>query len=289
MVRIKRPAGSSTVEFLLAFPIIIFFGFVCVQIGILWHAKFALTHAALIAARSASVSHGSDAAIRDGLIRGLLPLYAKTKELSSLAGGLMATNLEVAQGFAGGWLSWEVISPTRQSFMDWGQPADSVLSPGAAYGETEISFNGMTGLSTRLMPRSGISRWSGGLAVGSASEQTLLEANTLKLVLRAGIPLKMPIAGRLLARALALYSGCSAFWSEQKIDRVGLASFGSGADASGFSSAIECRALAARDSSGAWSPRWPLTVSATIQMQSNARASLMKLRDRQQSPYLSPP
>ena len=119
-----------------------------------------------------------------------------------------------------------------------------------------------------------------GLPVGSASGQTLIDANNLKVYFQVGIPLRLPVAGKLLAKTLALWQGCG--WSfNPPDDRLGLVNFGSGATPSLLSSSVECRSLAARDLSGDWRPRWPVGASAIIQMQSNARQSLMVLRDRQ--------
>jgi len=274
-----RPSGASLVEGLLALPIVVFTAFVVIQIGLLWHAKYAITHAAHVAARHASVHHGSDAAIRDGLVVGLMPLVGRSKELGGVSTALFQSAAEVTQGLAMGWIRWQVISPTRQSFLDWGVPGDPVLSPGSAAHEREIPSVALMGLSQRRIPRSGIASTVSGLPVGVASGQTLLEANHLKINLRVGIPLQMPLVGKLLGRSLAWWSGCG--WSmAPPSDRVGLLDFGVGAQASPFAASIECRALAARDASGTWRPRWPVETAVVIQMQSNARQSLMVLGDR---------
>jgi hypothetical protein len=94
----------SMVESLLALPVLLFFGFVIVQVGLLWHAKFALTHAALVAAQQGSLSHGSHQAIRDGVIRGLFPLFGRAKAPSELGPELLRASLEVSRGIALGWI-----------------------------------------------------------------------------------------------------------------------------------------------------------------------------------------
>ena len=122
-------------------------------------------------------------------------------------------------------------------------------------------------------------RHLGNLPVGVVSEQTLLEANTLKLRLQFGVPLNMPIVGPLLDRSLALWSGCGWLNSSRK-ETIGLVNYGHGANVSMLSPSIECRSLAARDLQGRWKPRWPIQVFASVAMQSNARRSIMALRDR---------
>lgn len=274
------PRGFSAIETLIALPILLMLVFSVVQIGLLWHAKFAISHAAMVAARHASVNHGNQSAIRDGLVQGLMPLLSKSQRLSDMTTALFRSGTELAVGLSSGWIYWEIISPTRQSFSDWGRPADVTDSPDASRNDIEIPSSPMPALATRLMPRSGVKQWAGGLPVGSDSGQTLVDANTLKLFLKVGIPLSMPIAGKLLARSLALWSGCG--WQVTNAhDRVGLVNFGHGVNPTILSPSIECRALAARDLHGNWKPRWPVAAAAVVTMQSNARQSVMQLRDRQ--------
>jgi hypothetical protein len=285
--RIKPPSqspwGMSMVESLLALPILFFFGLVIVQIGLLWHAKFALTNAAMIAAQQGSFSNGSHQAIRDGVIRGLFPLFGRAKTPAELGSELLKSSLEVSRGIALGWIRWEVLSPTQQSFQDWGERADPLLSPGASLSDTEIPAHGVAGLADRRKPKTGVLEFYQGLPVGIASGQTLLEANNLKVYLQVGIPLQMPMAGQLMARALSLWAGCG-FGLTRPSRPIGLIEFGKDADPSRFHPSIQCRALSNFDDQGRWVPRWPVSASALVQMQSNARKSLMVLRDRQQSP-----
>ncbi len=277
--RSDGPQGFSILESLLALPILIFLLFVLIQVGLLWHAKFALQHAVVVAARHASVSHGSDNSIRDGLVQGLAPLVGRSNSLSGIPSSVFRSGGELTEGLALGWLRWEVLSPTRQSFQDWGKPADRYLSPGAGAGEIEIPSAPLPALALRAIPASGVQRHLGNLPVGVVSEQTLLEANTLKLRLQFGVPLNMPIVGPLLARSLALWSGCGWLNSSRK-ETIGLVNYGHGANVSMLSPSIECRSLAARDLQGRWKPRWPIQVFASVAMQSNARRSIMALRDR---------
>ncbi len=275
----KKPEGFSVLEMLIALPILIFAFFVLIQIGLLWHAKFSLQHAVVVAARHASVLHGSDHSIRDGFVQGLMPLIGRSTALSGVPSSLFRSGAEVTEGLAMGWLRWEVLSPTRQSFQDWGKPVDPHLSPGASAGEIEIPSAPLPALALRAMPVSGVSRYSGGLPVGVASGQTLLDANTLRLRLQFGVPLNMPVAGPLIAGSLSLWSGCG--WPDITTRRmIGPLKYGHSAQPSALSASVQCRSLAARDLQGRWKPRWPLEVFADIAMQSSARRSQMVLKDR---------
>jgi hypothetical protein len=277
----NSPSGFAFVESLIVLPLLLLSVMGAIQVALLWHAKFAVNHAVNVAARHASLNHGSHDAIRDGLVQGLMPLFGRSASLPELPKALFRSGAEVTQGLAMGYLQWEVLSPTRQSFADWGEPGDPFLSPGVRANDTEIPSSPLPALATRRKPRSGVSGFVDGIPIGKASSQTLLDANTLKLHLQVGVPINMPVAGKLLANALSYWQGCGVF-SESR-DRVGLVDFGAGAEAMMLSSRIECRALAARDLSGRWAPRWPVEASAVVRMHSNARQSVMKLRDRQQS------
>jgi hypothetical protein len=274
-----KPWGFSVIEILIALPLLLLVLFALIQIGLLWHARFSLQHAVVVAARHASVSHGSDHSIRDGFVQGLMPLVGRSTSLSGMPTALFLSGSALAEGLAMGWMRWQVLSPTRQSFQDWGRPADPYLSPGGAAGEFEIPSAPLPALALRARPASGVKQTLGGLAVGVASNQTLIEANTLKLRLEFGVPLNMPIAGPLLAASLSLWSGCG--WPDTAQRRkIGPVDYGYGASASPVSSSIQCRALASRDLEGRWKPRWPVRVYASVAMQSNARRSLMVLQDR---------
>jgi uncharacterized membrane protein (UPF0127 family) len=278
----SAPAGFSAVETLFALPILILMVMAVFQIGLLWHAKFSVTHAVNVAARNASLQHGSDAAIRDGLVQGLLPLSGKVQTLTDLPKGLFRSSAELAAGLAMGWIRWEVLSPTRQSFADWGEPPDRVLNPSAQASDLEIPSAPLPALAMRRKPRSGSRGAVDGLPVGAVSGQTLLDANTLKLHLQVGVPLQLPIVGNLLARSLAVWSGCALPSLNDSRDRIGALNFGVGGTPVLLSSGVACRALAARDLQGRWAPRWPVEASAVVRMHSNARQSLMTLRDRAQ-------
>jgi len=287
-VKSLRPAGFSMIEVLIALPVLLMAAFGALQIGLLWHAKFAVSHAVHHAARHASLHHGSHDSIRDALVQGLVPLFGKSQSLTDLPRAVLRSGAELTQGLAMGYLQWEVLSPTRQSFSDWGEVGDPVLSPGVKSGDLEIPSSPLPALALRRKPRSGTSGVIDGLPIGNASGQTLLDANTMKLHLQVGVPLNLPIVGRVLARGLAMWEGCGVPASGDRQNKIGVTDFGVGADPLILSSRVECRALAARDLSGRWAPRWPVESSAVVRMQSHARQSVMRLRDRQQSAIKKP-
>jgi hypothetical protein len=273
----SRPRGALAIEVLIALPVLMLLAFAIAQLGMLWHARLGLTHAVSVAARQASVSNGSDSSIRDGLVTGLFPLVSKVDSVDDLAAGILQTSSELAAGVAGGWVRWDVLSPTEETFQDWGVRPDRFLESSVAADELEIPALGLSGIVRRREPKSGIRERIDGMPVGVRSGQTLLEANVFKLRLTFGVPLNMPFAGQLMARTLAWWHGCGVAGSSLS-QKIGVLDFGPNRNPAAFGLSMQCSALSARDRDGRWRPRWPIEVTASVQMQSNARRSAMSIR-----------
>ena len=273
----SQPRGALAIEVLIALPVLMLFAFAIAQLGMLWHARLGLTHAVSVAARHASVLNGSDSAVRDGFVTGLFPLLAKVDSVDDLAAGMLRTNTELVKGVAGGWISWEVLSPTEESFQDWGVRPDRFVEPAVAVDELEIPALGLSSIVRRRDPKGGVRERIDGLPVGVRSGQTLLEANVFKLKLIFGVPLNLPFAGQLMARTLSWWYGCGVARPDRS-GGMGALDPGSDRDPTAFGFSMQCRALGARDGDGRWRPRWPLEVTAAVQMQSNARRSGMSIR-----------
>lgn len=276
----RSPAGFSAVEALIALPILLLSTMLVIQVALLWHAKLGVIHAVNVAARHASLQHGSDRAVRDGLVRGLMPLFGRADGLTDIPAALLRTSSELTLGSVAGWTEVQVLSPTRQSFTDWARAVDPLMSPGVKAGEREIPSGPFPALALTTKPRSGSIGLVDGLPIGSASGQTLLDANTMSLRLRLGIPLKLPVGGPLLARALSVYFGCAPIFKVPTQESFGPVRLGAGSKPFALSDKIECRALSAHDIRGRWSPRWPVEGVAMVRMHSPARESVMALRDR---------
>jgi len=281
---LRRPSGFSVVEAILALPVLLFAALLVLQVGLLWQAKLSVGYAANLAARQASLEHGHRSAIRDGLVQGLLPLVGRSQGLSDLPKALWSSGAELTAGLLAGWIRWEVLSPTLQSFQDWGEPGDPLLTAGARAEDLEIPSAPLPALALRRRPKSGVVGDIEGLPIGRVSGQTLLDANTLKLHLSVGVPLNVPLAGKLMARLLSAWHACGLVSGQ---DRMGVLRLGQGSVPVLSLGKPECSALAARGIKGNWTPRWPVEASAVVRMQSNARRSVMDLRPRQQDPELT--
>ncbi len=262
-----RPAsgerGTAAVESLLAVPVLLLLGLGAIQFALVYQARHALTVALHEAARAGSVAHASPESIRDGLARGLLPWLHGAADLGEFEANRLRARAHVEEAEARGWLWLARQSPTDASFADWAEPArDAFGEP--VEGLREIPNDDLVHRATRALPSGGAAGWRGAEAIGRASGQTLADANLLRLRMQYGVPLSVPFAGRLLAWALRAWHGC-----ETPSSRT-LGALRLDAPPSFITTAhpIACAMLASAGTGGA---RWPVSVSATVRMQTPAR------------------
>lgn len=257
-----RLLGSSAIETLLALPILLFVGLGALQLGLVYRAQHALTYALTEAARSGTLAHADPASIREGLARGLLPWLLGADSPTEHLANLARAHAHVAEGQASGWLRLRQLSPTADSFHDWAAPAlDAAGEPIPSL--LEIPNDNLVHRATRTPPASGIGGRRGAEPIGSVSGQTLADANLLRLHLEYGVPLSVPVAGRLIAATLRAWNGCE----PGRASRYGALVL----PAVGPLARAEPRACAFYGVPGGGRPRLPVSVSATLRMQSPAR------------------
>lgn len=264
----KRQRASALVETLLAAPIVLLLGLGALQWALLLHARTAVEYALLEAARAGSVAHARPDAIEAGLARGLLPFWQDAGMPRARVAALAAAQARLGQGLAAGWIAWHQIAPTRESFTDWAEAArDDFGRP--MPGIPEIPNDSLQ-WSWLRSPAGGVAAMRGREPVGAQSQQTLNDANVLRLELRYGVPMSVPLAGTFAVWLMRIVDGCDA--PSRRV--VGLVDFGVPA-ASPASAARRwaCPIYRAPDASGRVVPRWPVRVGATVRMQSAARSS----------------
>jgi hypothetical protein len=179
------------VESLIALPLLFMVGLGAVQFALVMHARQALNFALIEAARAGSVGHAEAGAIRSGLSRGLVPWLYGANDLGEYAINLARAAVHIRQGEAIGWMHLAQLSPTNASFDDWAEPARDA--------------NGGLMADVREIPNDNLvarAEASGASAVGAASGQTLADANLLRLRLDYGVPLVVPVVGRLISSAM---------------------------------------------------------------------------------------
>ena len=175
-----RNLGTATLEMIIVFPVLLLLGLGVIQISLIFRAKGALDYAVLEAARAGSVAYASPGAVRDGLATGLVPLLGGAVDVKDYARARGMSRVELARGEALGWLRIRQVNPTSESFADWGLGRS---------GSREIPNDNLSFRPT---------------TIGSTSGQTIHDSNLLKLKVTYGVPLYVPLVGRLIARTLMM-------------------------------------------------------------------------------------
>lgn len=270
----RRQRASALVETLLAAPIVLLLGLGALQWALLFHARTALEYALFEAARAGSVTQARPADIEAGLARGLVPFWRGIDTPSALPTALVDARSRLHGGLAAGWIEWRQLSPTVESFDDWSEPArDAAGYP--TPGVVEIPNDSLQWPWLRA-PASGAVGMRGLEPIGTQSQQTLNDANLLKLELRYGVPMSVPLVGRVAVWIMRIVDGC------EPPSRLRLALVDLGMpEPSSAPRAWACPIYLAPDESGHAVPRWPVRASATIRMQSPARRSAMTPRRTQ--------
>ena len=266
----KQHRGATIVEFALISPALILVGLGLVQVGLIFHGKSALNFALQEAARSGAASNATPSSIQQGFLRGLVPYTGGGLNAGDLATALASATTEFARGSAEGWIRMEQLSPTPQSFSDWQENSlDDNGNP-----VVQIPNANLPVLRCTRAPNSGTSGYrtstacgGSGEPVGSSSEQTLADANLLKLQLTYGVRLGIPFINRIVGKALAMAAGCQAPTAQ----KVGMLNLGTPTVSGANPSA--CAAYNAVDASGHPDPRIPMSLAVTVRMQTPARSA----------------
>ncbi|MDO4904518.1 MAG: TadE/TadG family type IV pilus assembly protein [Lautropia sp.] len=248
-------AGVSSVELLIALPVLLLMLLGIIQFVLIFHARHSLEYALTEAARRGAVEHAAPAAIQRGLAVGMAPwLYGASDWHSKMLGEARAL-LHVKEGLSMGWLQMVQRSPTLESFQDWAEPARDHMGERIANTD-EIPNDNLDNRRLRMLPKSGVAGRVGGEPVGQRSGQTLADANLLRLEMDYGVRVSVPIVGTALLKTLIAWHGCG---------NIGV----------GYQPGTPdiCRYYKATDLLGRPAGRIPVKVVATVRMMSPARRS----------------
>jgi TadE-like protein len=273
---VKAARGASAVELLLALPLLLLMGLLTVQFGLLFHAKQGLRLALSEAARAGSTGHADTSVIQAGLARGLVPWLLGASSVADFAVKQVESQISLDSGLAIGWIRLVRLSPTEESFVDWGRIAVDQATGDPIANITEIPNDNLHTYATRMQPSGGAtSTRTGALAeaIGPASGQSLIDANTLKLDLSYAVPLNVPLAGSMIAWVMKSLDGCNAA-TTKSLAALSLGRSPPSTAVAALNSALAfdaCAAYNAVDSSGRVRPRLPVRLQSTVMMQSPAR------------------
>ncbi|MDO5102216.1 MAG: TadE/TadG family type IV pilus assembly protein [Lautropia sp.] len=251
---VRRCRGVSSVELIVALPVLLLLLLAIIQFVLVFHAKHSLDYALNEAARQGAVAHADPAAIKQGLANGLAPWLHGAKDWKSKLTAEAQAMIEVESGMRLGWLRLAQRSPTLESFEDWAEPALDAFGE-RIQGMDEIPNDNLNNRRLKTQPRSGSAGLRRGEPVGQRSGQTLGDANLLRLEMDYGVRLSVPLIGRLVLGALSSWNGCG----DQALYQVGTPDV--------------CRYYKARTLLGKADGRIPVKVVATMRMMSPARRS----------------
>jgi hypothetical protein len=211
------------------------------QWALVMQSRAIVDFAAREGARSGALGHAAPDAVERGIVSGLTPLWVSNTDLTGPASALPASAVRFDVATREGWLAWRQLSPTRESFADWGTPAAAGVHSGATAAALEIPLDNPALRSRSEAPLAVAGRSGGDMGyapmasdlgsirvaasgsigvsgsdsptaepVGPASGQTFREAGVLRLELSVGVPLHVPLAGRFISWAARMLSGCEA-------------------------------------------------------------------------------
>lgn len=181
---IKKQQGSAVIEFIIGGIIFLLVMMGAFQMMLLYEAHVRLQQATFEAARHAIVNHGTLSAIQQGFIENSIDLYiqgtAPKDILKAYQKSQFAVNSPLLEGGAG--VVIERLNPTPAAFEDFGvQDNNNKYIP-----NTWLHFKSR--------------------AIGEASKLNIQDANILKIKIKYGFPLKVPVIDTIIATVLSTFN-----------------------------------------------------------------------------------
>ena len=237
--------GVSMTETLVALPVIILFVMCVVQFGLIYRAKLTLEYAAHEAARAGSLNNGmplpfifrvgnsgvpglgtlgsaaletltnvlTRGSVWQGLVKGMMPLYVNDTSVGGMFTGWAATNKDMIESAC-----IEYLNPTQTTFIDWsfienfGEnrwilqiPNDTMrYRKPLAYDYKAKALGTAAGINDPTPPDAELR--------GNTSNKTLGETNVLHLRVHYGYRLGIPVANKIIIKALQGYQYVGEAW-----------------------------------------------------------------------------
>lgn len=166
-----RQGGVALIEMAVVGPILTMLGLTLVQYGMLFFAKNQINHGSFMAARAGSVGNANLSAVRSAYEQALVPMYGGGETVAERAESLVKAKADVSLN-----TRIELLNPTKESFSDFNDPAlQAKLNTGSkqVISNRNLAFRAPT--------------------VGTASGQTVQDANLIKLRITHGYQPVVPI------------------------------------------------------------------------------------------------
>lgn len=158
------------VEFLIVIPLLLLILLGTLQFALIYQAKITLNYAAFEAARAGSLNSAREYAMYNAVARTMAPLYTHDATVDAFKAG----HQQVRDAIDNGYVLIEVVNPSPDSFSDFGNTVD---------GRTYIPND-------NLIYR--------GARIGADSNQTIQDANLLKIQVYYCYELLVPFVNRIL-------------------------------------------------------------------------------------------
>lgn len=184
---LSRQLGSAMVEFVLVAPVMTLLGTGVLQYSLLFNAKNMVNHASFMAVRAGSMGNANLGTVETAYTRALIPLYGGGRDSAELAASYAKAVADIA-----GNAKIEMLNPAKESFDD--------------YNDAQLQ----TKYSARAIPNG--NQYGKTAAIGSASGQSIQDANLLKIKITHGYTPKIPVVGPALQYIMRMTdSGTDAF------------------------------------------------------------------------------
>ncbi len=170
VLSIRLQYGQAMVEFMIVIPLLLLILLGTLQFALIYQAKITLNYASFEAARAGSLNNAREYAMYNVLARALAPIYTHADTIEAYKEGRGKIRTEIENGY----VLIDTINPTPDSFSDFGSTDD---------GRTTIPND-------NLIYR--------GAGMGSDSNQTIQDANLLKIQVYYCYELMVPFANRIL-------------------------------------------------------------------------------------------
>ncbi|WP_094782133.1 TadE/TadG family type IV pilus assembly protein [Paraburkholderia ribeironis] len=164
-------------EFIVIAPVLLFVCFGTLQFVLLYQAKSTLDVAVLEAAREGAVNNGSMQAMRNGLARGLAPLYARQANVDGFAEALAKAQTDATR-----FSTITVLNPTAAAIRDYAQPR-YYADEAATY--TEV-------------PNDSLMYRDSSVPAGASSSMNIQDANLLKIHVHYCYDMYVPLANKVI-------------------------------------------------------------------------------------------
>jgi len=162
--------GQAMPEFVIILPVLLFIVLGTLQFAFIYHAKITLNYATFESVRAGSLNNARSYAMANAMARSLAPLYTHADTVAAYKQARERVRNEINNGY----LRIDIINPSPNAFSDYGRNQG---------GEVQIAND-------NLIYR--------GATIGKDSNQTIQDANLLKIQTYYCFELIVPFVNRII-------------------------------------------------------------------------------------------